>query len=160
MSRGSSPKRQQEQVNEEDEYNSLKATAKKSSGFAKHLLYVPFGLIFSALGILLYVFVGGVELQADVPYIATAYAIGAIGLTVAYSNVAQWVIKQRSQQLKKSYEGSEGVWFSLFYNNAFFVFLLLLGSHLVFSTLQPSTSMILTQLCAAAIPAWMSSLSK
>lgn len=160
MSRGSSPKRQQDLVSEEEEYNSLRATAKKSSGFARHIKYVPLGLIFSALGVLLYVFVGGVELQADIPYIVAAYLAGAVGLTLAYSNVSAWVSKQRSQQLKASYEGSEGVWFSLFYNNAFFVFLLLLGSHLVFSTLPPTTSMILTQLCAAAIPAWMSSLSK
>ena len=159
MSRGSSPSRGQAAESEENEYQNIAASIKRQSGFTKYLKFVPFGLVFSAIGIMLYVFVGGVEIPKDVPYIAAAYGIGVIGLTSAYSNVASWVVKERSRQIK-DYKGSEHIWFSLFYNNAFYIFLLLLGSHIVFSTLQPTTSLIITQILAVAIPAWMPSLSK
>lgn len=157
MSRQNVPRQTGE--DEESEYASLgeMAAAVKKPNYAK---YAPFAAVFSFIGILLYVLVGGVS-TADVPYMAIAYAVGVAGLTVAYLNVAKWVINARSVQMKPAkYEGVEHVWFTLFYNNAFYVFMLFFCSHIVFSGLQPKTAMILTQLCAAAIPAWMSSLSK
>jgi predicted tellurium resistance membrane protein TerC len=102
--------------------------------------------------------VGGVNLKDDLPYLIVAHAIGIVGLAAAYSNVARWVKKQRA--IQNIPNTGEELWFSLFYNNAFYVFLLFLGSHLVFSTLSPATSLILTQLAAVLLPAWMSTLSK
>jgi uncharacterized membrane protein len=145
--------------NDEQEYASLpQITPRRSSKLTSKLKFLFPGLLFSALGILLYLSVGGVNFISDLPYLGVALVIGGFGLSVAYSNVAAWVRKQRSIQNIES--GSEGLWFSLFYNNAFYIFLLFLGSHLVFSTLNPSTSLVLTQLFAVVVPAWMSTPSK
>ncbi|KAH0792232.1 hypothetical protein GPJ56_003758 [Histomonas meleagridis] len=165
MKRKSSPRAVQTEEDQESLYSNL--GVKRKAGFSVHMKYLPLALIFSAIGILLYITVGGVDLKAHIPYIVIAYAAGVAGLTVAYSYVAQWVIKQRNVQkknAKKQAKGevreAEGLWFSLFYNNAFYCFLLLINSHLLFSTLHPTTSMVLSQLCAAFIPAWLASLSK
>ena len=157
MSRQNVPRQTGE--DEESEYAALgeMATSTKKPNYAK---YAPFAAVFSFVGVLLYVAVGGVAMT-DVPYMAIAYAVGVAGLTVAYLNVAKWVMTARAIQMKPvKYEGVEHVWFTLFYNNAFYVFMLFLGSHIIFSGLQPKIAMIMTQVCAVAIPAWMSSLSK
>ena len=157
MKRKSSPSNP---IVDEAEYASLKGQS-RGSATVRRLMFIPFSAIFSSLGVLLYIVVGGVDVKADFPYIAAAYAIGSIGLAIAYSNVSSWVAKQRAQQLKSSdFSGTEHVWFTLFYNNAFYVFLILLCSHLLFANLQPTTSMTLAQLASVAVPAWMSSLSK
>jgi hypothetical protein len=157
--RGSGSRSEAEIAAEELEYAELRQIVPQRSGsFLSKLKYSIPGLLFSSLGILLYLSVGGISLNAELPYLVAAFVIGAGGLAVAYANVAAWVHKQRS--IQKVDSGSEGLWFSLFYNNAFYIFLLFLGSHLVFSTLSPSTSLVLTQLCAVAVPAWMSTLSK
>jgi hypothetical protein len=106
----------------------------------------------------LYIAVSGLDFAAQLPSVVVAHAIGAAGLAHAYWNVAAWVRKQRSTQ--KLPDTGEGLWFSLFYNNAFYIFLLFLGSHLVFSTLTPAVSLVLTQLVAVLLPAWMSRFSK
>jgi hypothetical protein len=160
MSRSRSPQgRHAPQLNEDEEYAQL-AMMKRSSGVALHIKYVPFALIFSLLEVALYVAVGSVNLTTDLPYLAVAYVIGVAGLAVSYSLVAQWVEKKRAAALKGQVTGSEHIWFTLFYNNAFYVFLVFLGSHLLFSTLPPTIAIILTQAVAVGVPAWMSGLAK
>jgi hypothetical protein len=154
--RGSSSGEGATPADDDAEYQELALTTKKRrSGFWAHVRFLPLGLVFAALGIVLYWFVGGVNPKTDVVYLVVAYGIGVAGLTVSYSYVATWVEKQRVSSV-----GSEHVWFSLFYTNAFYVFLLFLGSHIVFSSLSPVTSLLLTQFFAVGVPAWMSSLSK
>ena len=142
-------------VNEEEQYAGLKGQV-RASGLKAHIKYLPAALIFSFVGILLFVTVGGVSMKTDMVYIAGVYGIGVAGLTMAYSRVATWMGKQK----KGSTSATEQMLFTLFYNNAFYVFLVFLGSHLVFSGLQPITSMVLTQLVAVFLPAWLASLSK
>ena len=142
-------------VSEEEQYASLKVQA-RPTGLKVYLPYLPVSMIFSFIGILLFTVVGGVDLKTDLPYVVVVYVIGAIGLAVAYSRVAAWIARQKKGSASKS----EQLMFTLFYNNAFYIFLVFLGSHLVFSGFQPTTSMILTQLAAVFIPAWMASLSK
>jgi hypothetical protein len=147
------------EVDERRAYDELLQIAgSRSTGVPSVIKYFPVALVFAAIGILLYLSVGGVNLDGDIPYIIVAYAIGALGLALAYGNVATWVNKQRA--IQKVAVTGEAPWFSLFYNNAFYVFLLFLGSHLLFSTLTPATSLVLTQALAALLPAWMSTLSK
>ena len=142
-------------VSEEEQYASLKVQA-RPTGFKAHAKYLPISLIFSFIGILLFTVVGGVNLKTDLAYVIVVYVIGVVGLTIAYSRVATWIGKQKKGSTSKS----EQLMFTLFYNNAFYIFLVFLGSHLVFSGLQPTTSMVVTQLVAVFLPAWMSSLSK
>ncbi|KAH0787791.1 translocon-associated protein subunit gamma-like [Histomonas meleagridis] len=165
MKRKSSPRQVQSEEDQESLYSDLRVSRK--TGFSVHIKYLPFALITSLIGIILYITVGGIDLKVHIPYVVVAYACGVFGLTVAYSFIAQWVIKQRNLQkknAKKQAKGevreSEGLWFTLFYNNAFYCFLLLINSHILFSTFHPTTSMILSQLCSALIPAWLSSMSK
>lgn len=165
MKRKNSPSRQQEE-DAESQYHELRMQ-RHSSGSLSYFKYVPFAVVFSLLCLILYVTVGGVDIKKDIAYVIVAYAIGVFGLTISYTRVSAWVIKQRSVQMKNNKKGTknevkatEGLWFTLFYNNTFYLFLLLINSHLIFSTLQPTASMILSQLCASLIPAWMSTLSK
>jgi putative flippase GtrA len=147
-------------ANDEAEFQELALKAKRRrSGFWAHIRFLPLGVLFAAIGIVLYWFVGGVDPMTTVPYLVIAYAIGVVGLTISYSLVAAWVEKQRAGQTVQA-SGAEYIWFSLFYTNAFYVFLLFLGSHIVFSSLSPVTSLLLTQSLAAGVPAWMSSPSK
>jgi hypothetical protein len=95
----------------------------------------------------------------DIPYLAVAYVFGIAGLTRAYAAVSYWLVTER-MKAKLACGGWEKIWFTLFYNNSFYVFLLFLGSQLIFSTFHPSTSLILTQALAVLLPAWMPSLSK
>ena len=164
MKRKASPSRQYE--DQESLFNDLILT-QRSSGTLNYIKYLPFAFIFSLLCVILYVTVGGVDIKSDIAYVIGAYAIGVVGLTIAYSKVSSWVVKQRSIQMKnnkknvnKEVKSSEGIWFTIFYNNAFYFFLLHINSQLLFSNLQPTASMILSQLFASLIPAWMSSLSK
>lgn len=156
MSRKSSPAQPREE-DLADEYRALQSTVKKQSTVVDLLKFVPFALITSLLCVGLYITVGGVDYENQIPYIAVAYVLGVIGLTYSYANVAKWVSKQRSIQKRES-SSAEGLWFTLFYNNAFYIFLLLLFSSVVFCSLKPSTSMILTQAVASLIPAWISSI--
>lgn len=165
MKRKNSPSRQPAE-DAESQYQELRMQ-RQSKGNLSYFKYLPFALIFSTLCLILYITVGGVDIKKDIPYVVVAYAIGVFGLTVSYARVSAWVVKQRSVQMKNNKKGAkgtvkatEGLWFTLFYNNAFYVFLLLINSHLVFSNLQPTASMILSQVCASLIPAWMSTLSK
>ncbi|KAK8900017.1 hypothetical protein M9Y10_002340 [Tritrichomonas musculus] len=144
---------------DESQFAEFKNVKRQSSGFLGSLKFLPFGLITSAIGVLLYVTVRGLDINLNIPYIVVGYAVAAICLTFSYQNVAKWVKKQRSIQLKGNYEGPEGLWFSLFYNNAFYVFLAFFFSHIVFSSIAAPTSLVLTQVCASALPAWISSLS-
>jgi xanthine/uracil permease len=147
-------------ADEEAEYQELAQGSKKRvTGFAAYIRFLPLGLLFAGIGVCLYLFVGGVDLKTDLPYVVVAYAVGVVGLTISYSLVARWVQRRRSAQ-KVTGGRAEHVWFSLFYTNSFYVFLLFLGSHIVFPGLGPLTSLILTQVVAAILPAWLSSLSK
>ncbi|KAH0793357.1 translocon-associated protein subunit gamma-like [Histomonas meleagridis] len=165
MPRKQSPGANRNTEDQDELYNELRSK-RQPRGFSKSLKFLPFGLIFSLIGVILYVAVGGVDIKEQIVYIIVAYAIGVVGLTVAYAQVAEWVTKQRSVQMKSKktaqvqVKASEGVFFTLFYNNAFYCFLLLIGSHLIFSNFQPAASMILSQVCASFIPAWISSFSK
>ena len=165
MPRKSSPGANQTAEDQEELFREL-GSKRQASGISRNIKLLPFGLIFSLIGIILYITVGGVNIQEQIIYIVIAYAIGAAGLTFAYSQVAQWVTKQRSIQMKNNknvkdqVKESEGLFFTLFYNNAFYCFLLLIDSHLLFTNFQPAVSMILSQLCASFIPAWISSFSK
>lgn len=156
MSRKSSPAQPRDEDIAE-EYNQLRTHVKKQSTFVEVVKYAPVALITSLLCIALYVTVGGVDYETQIPYLAVAYLIGVVGLTLSYSNVAKWVCKQRSIQ-KREASGAEAFWFTLFYNNAFYVFLLLLFSSVVFCSLKPATSLILTQAVSALIPAWISNI--
>jgi hypothetical protein len=142
---------------DDSEFEDLKKLVSRQ-GTSSFVRYLPFAFIFSTISVLLYLSVSGVDLVAHLPYVIVAYVVGVVGLTHAYQNVSAWVRKQRS--LQKLADTGEGLWFSLFYNNAFYIFLLFLGSHLVFSTLSPAISLVLTQLVAVLLPAWMSRLSK
>lgn len=156
-----SNRQQANQTPEDDEsqFADFKKAKRQSSGFLSSLKFLPFGLFTSAIGVLLYLQVRGLDINVHIPYIVVGYAFAAICLTFAYSNVSKWVQRQRSIQLKVSYEGSECLWFSLFYNNAFYVFLAFFFSHIVFSSISAPTSLVLTQVCASVLPAWISSLS-
>ena len=165
MKRKSSPRAVQSEEEQESLFSNLRVQRK--SGISVHLKYLPFALIFNLIGIVLYVTVGDVDLKVHIPFIIIAYACGVTGLTVAYSNVSKWVTKQRNiqkknakNQAKEEVNDAEGLWFTLFYNNAFYCFLLLLSSHIPFSSFTPATSMILSQVCSTVIPAWSTSLSK
>ncbi len=71
------------------------------------------------VGVLLYVTVGGVNIAKDYLYVIGVTVIGTIGLTLAYSHVANWLNKQKKGTSTKA----EQLMFTLFYNNAFYVFL-------------------------------------
>jgi hypothetical protein len=160
VKRSRSPQGRQAQPIDEEEELRLLEKSRRVTGVTLHLRYLPFGFIFSLLEIFLYVTVCGVSLTDDLPYIIVAYLIGVAGLTIAYSFVAQWVQRKRSAATKSPVTGSEHVWFALFYNNAFYVFLVFLGSHLLFSTIDAKISLVLTQVVAVGLPAWMSGLAK
>ncbi|OHS95645.1 hypothetical protein TRFO_38207 [Tritrichomonas foetus] len=132
---------------------------KKQAGAVAALKYLPFALITSLVSVLLYVAVRGLDLATQIPYVIAGYVAGVVGLVFAYYNVARWVTKQRSIQLKTTYEGSESLWFTLFYNNALYVFFLFLCSHVIFSSVAAQTSLVLTQVVASSIPALLSSFS-
>jgi len=152
MSSGGARRNNQNTPQDED-YAHLQSTTKKSSGFALYMKTLPIALASSLLCVLLYCTVGGILIPQHLPYIAIAYGIGVFGLTVAYSNVSIWSKQQ------KSASKSSGYWFSIFYNNAFYVFLLILNSSIVFSSFKPTTSMILAQIVSVALPAWLSGMS-
>ena len=140
-------------VNEEEQYEFLKKEQPKTTSNKKsfNILYLPFGLIASFLCVILFVTVGGADLEKDKIYFGISYALGAIALTMAYSNVARWCKVQKSMKGKP-------VFFSLFYNNAFYVFSLLLCSSIIFSGLKPAYNLLLSQTISVALPAWLSSL--
>ncbi|OHT16126.1 hypothetical protein TRFO_13453 [Tritrichomonas foetus] len=142
---------------EEAAFAGISPTKRPSSFDA--LKYLPFALLTSLLSILLYTSVRGLEIQNDLPYVIVGYLAGAAALTFAYHNVARWIKKQRSVQMKGTYQGSEGLWFTLFYNNAIYVFLLFICSHIFFTSFPAATSLVLTQLIATIPPAYLSSLS-
>lgn len=156
-----SNRQQANQTPEDDEsaYADFKKVKTQSSGFLSSLKFLPFGLFTSAIGVLLYLQVRGLDINTHIPYIVVGYVFAAICLTFSYNNVSKWVKKQRSKQLKENYEGSECIWFSLFYNNAFYVFLAFFFSHILFSSIAAPTALVLTQVCASVLPAWISSLS-
>lgn len=124
---------------------------KKSDSRGFQLKYIPFGIVSSSLTILLYLTVGGCNLLTDKVYLAVAYAIGVIALSFAYGNVAKWCRQQ------KKMNGSP-LFFSLFYNNAFYVFLLVFCASILFPGLKPAYGLILTQILSVGLPAWLSSL--
>lgn len=137
---------------EEMQMEYLRASqVKKSDSGAFQLKYIPFGLVSSLLTILLYLTVGGCNLLTDKIYLGVAYGIGVIALTFAYGNVAKWCRQQ------KKMAGSP-LFFSLFYNNAFYVFLLTFCSSILFPGLKPAYGLILTQIISVGLPAWLSSL--
>ncbi|EAX99143.1 hypothetical protein TVAG_115470 [Trichomonas vaginalis G3] len=137
---------------EDQQYEYLKSQqVKKADSGSFQVVYIPFGLIFSGLTILLYLLIGGCTIEADKIYLAVSYGIGAVLLTIAYSNVAKWCHAQ------KKMNGSP-LFFSLAYNNAFFVFLLIFCATVLFPGLKPAYGLVLTQTIAVAIPAWLSTL--
>lgn len=140
----------------DDSFADLKPTDKVRSTytFADRLKFLPFAAASSLLCILLYITVGGIEVSRHLIYIIISYAIGVAGLTFAYSNVAFWIKRQKSGS-----SGAAALWFSIFYNNAFYVFDLILFSTIVFPSFASTTAIILTQVCSVALPAWLSSIS-
>lgn len=124
---------------------------KKADTRGFQLKYIPFGLVSACLTILLYLTVGGCNLLADKIYLAVSYAIGVVCLTIAYSNVAKWC------RMQKKMNGSP-LFFSLFYNNAFYIFLLVFCASVLFPGLKPAYGLVLTQIISVGIPAWFSTL--
>jgi hypothetical protein len=160
MSRPRSPQRRQPEPLDEEEELRLLEKSRRVTGFTVHLRYLPFALVFAALEILLFVAVCGVNVVDDLPYVVVTYVVGVCGLALSYSYVAQWVQKKRTSATKAHVSSSEHIWFTLFYNNAFYVFLFFLGSHLLFSSLDAKISLVLTQVVAVGLPAWMSGMAK
>ena len=150
---------QQNPTQDEDDLSGF-VNQKKKSGITALLTYLPFAFLTSIVSIILYVTVRGLDVQADIPYVAVGYAVSVVGLTLAYRNVAEWVKFQRAKQIRNVDIGTEGLWLSLFYNNAFYIFLLFFFSHIVFSSFPASSSFLLTQLIASFLPVWVSSLAK
>lgn len=153
-------KRQTNQTAHDDaDFQDFQNLKRPSSGFLSTLKYLPVGLLTSVIGIVLYVTVRGLCITTQIPYVVVGYLVGALGLTFAYNNVAKSIQKQRSKQFKNNYSSIEGIWFSLFYNNAFYIFLLFFFSQIAFSSIAAQTSLVLAQLLSSVIPAWLSSLS-
>ena len=113
--------------------------------------YLPYAVLTSLLTVLLFTTVGGCDLEADLGYFVFSYAVGVILLTVAYTNVVKWCKTQKSSR-------GSAVLFSLFYNNAFYVFSLILCSSVIFSGLIPRYNLILSQVISVGLPAWLSTL--
>ena len=160
MSRKKSPQQAPEQnVDEENEEAFLNKNRSKTSPVAA-FKYVPVSLATALLGILIFYAVGSIDFQKDIVFIGLTYLIGVAGLTVAYFSVAEWTNKQRKLSNKNATPGLESFFFTIFYNNAIYVFLLLFGSSILFSSFSsPAISMILSQALASFIPAWLPSLS-
>lgn len=145
------PTNTQQQI--EDDYSDLMQNVQRTDSFIHHLKYIPFAVITAAVGVLLYITVGGIDLQKDMNFVIGGYAAAVIGLTFSYSYVNTWGQKQKASQ------SSSNLWFSLFYNNAFYVFMLLFFSQIVCSGMNPTTSMIIAQVTSSVIPAWLSHFS-
>ena len=141
------------QENEEQEYEFLRKEQPKQNSHKKsfNILYLPFGLITSLLSVVLFLTVGGADLEKDKIYFGISYALGAIALTMAYTNVNKWCHAQKAMN-------GNPLFFSLFYNNAFYVFSLILCSSIIFSGLKPAYNLLLSQTISVALPAWLSSL--
>lgn len=142
----------------EEDISFLQANSVKASPISA-IKYVPFSLLTSSIGFLIFYSVGSIDFKSDLISIIVSYVIGIVGLTIAYHFIAEWTSKQRKLVNRNASTGMESIFFSLFYNNAIYVFLLLICSSLIFSSLNSHISMILSQTIAAAIPAWLSSLS-
>ena len=139
-------------VASDEEFATLQEDTKKSSTSLQYIKTLPFAAISSFLCIILYLTVGGVEIQTQIPYVIVSYLIGVFGLTLSISNVNTWA-------RQKKVASSSPLWFSVFYNNSFYVFLLVINSSVVCSSFRPTTSMILAQLISVFLPAWLSGMS-
>lgn len=130
---------------------------KEKSGNISKIVFIPFALLTGALGVLLYLQVGGVIIEDHLNYLIGSYLVAVIGLTLAYSNVATWCLRQRTPEAPASKVNV--VAFTLFYNNAFYVFMLLICSHVICYGMRPAISLCIAQTVATLIPAWLSSFS-
>ena len=132
---------------------------KQSSSFSQVVKYIPISALVSAIGIFLYYVVAGLDLTTDLPYMAVALIIGTLGLASAYRNVAKWVKVNIAKSTKAEVKGMEHNFFSIFYNNAFYFFLLILLACKLFTNMKPTYSLLIAQLVSAGFPAWLSSRS-
>ena len=156
MSRNQSPQND----NEETEEAFLAKNRSKTSPVSA-IKYLPFSLLTALIGVLIFYAVGKITFQNDKIYIYISYIIGVVGLTIAYYLVAEWTSKQRKTSDKNASTGLESYFFTVFYNNAIYVFLLLVGSSILFSSFSSQAiSLILSQALASCVPAWLASLSK
>lgn len=119
-------------------------------GRTEYLVYIPFAAVFGSLSVILYWMAGGLDLTSDLPFMAVGYILSVLGLTGAYSNVARWCQSQNSE--------SNSIFFSVFYNNSFFVFLLVFFSSLIFSNMSPHIGLIFTSIASSWIPMYLSTL--
>ena len=135
----------------ESDFTELSNLSSKGRGrHVEYLIYLPFAAIFGSLSVILYWMVGGLDLTSDLPFMAAGYILSVLGLTGAYSNVARWCQRENS--------GSNSIFFSVFYNNSFFVFLLVFFSSLIFSNMAPHIGLIFTSIASSWIPLYLSTL--
>lgn len=148
--RSRSPSPAREQVNEEEFIADLQQNVQKVSKYGSPIRFVLPALITSLCCIILYATVGGIDLKdrSHLMYSVIAYIIGVALLFYAYDMVNKWILRQG-----KSKSFGEAFWFSVFYCNAFYIFLVMACGSFGFSSFTPAQSIILTQLTATVIPA-------
>lgn len=117
------------------------------------IMNLPPALIFNLLPLLLYKMVFDVDILKDSMFIILNSFIGVFGLTFAYSNVFIWVRANRSGSTDFG-----AYMFSIFYNNCFYVFNIILCSAFLFPDIDFRYAMVLTQFASVTAPAYLSSL--
>ena len=149
-----SRRRQKRTIRVEDEEDTLVNLRRKKQQVDLFLQFEFFvsGMITSFSGILLFSAVRGLKMKENIPYVVVSVPLSSAGLALAYSKIEKWMKKMRSVQVHGHYEVSEGFWFTIFYNNAFYIFLLFFFSHIVFNSQSPRVSFVLTQITAAFTP--------